>query len=136
MAQGYETLPEVKLWLSALICWGEIFEEDPHSFPFEKLKISVVQGLSCFTEEEPTEDQGYAKRPHLNQTLPPAVAFSVEELNYYCAHAYAAGAQFHNPDIVCWNCNGIGHPGSICPYQNTSFFQLGTISLCFSVTAN
>eukprot|EP00961_Rhodomonas_salina_P217833 2943791-Rhodomonas_salina.1 len=99
MAQGNETLPEVKLWRSALISWGEHFEEDPRSFPFEKLKICVAQGLSRFTEEESTEDQGYAKRPRLNPTLPPAVAFSVEELNNYCAHAYAAGVQSHNPDI-------------------------------------
>eukprot|EP00961_Rhodomonas_salina_P108955 1466538-Rhodomonas_salina.1 len=100
MAQGNETLPEVKLWCSALILWGEIFEEDPSSFPFEKLKVGVAQGLSRFTEEESTEDQGYAKRPCLNPTLPPAVAFSVEELNNYCAHAYTAGAQSQNPDIT------------------------------------
>eukprot|EP00961_Rhodomonas_salina_P166234 2239967-Rhodomonas_salina.1 len=81
MAQGDETLPEVKLWLSSSIRWGEHFEEDPCSFPFEKLKVGVVQGLSRFTEEESTEDQGYAKRLRLNPTLPPAVAFSVEELN-------------------------------------------------------
>eukprot|EP00961_Rhodomonas_salina_P037511 504045-Rhodomonas_salina.1 len=73
MAQGDETLPE--------------------------LKVGVAQGLSRFTEEGSTEDQGYAKRPRLNPTLPPAVAFSVDELNNYCAHAYAAGVQSHNPDI-------------------------------------
>eukprot|EP00961_Rhodomonas_salina_P065149 876571-Rhodomonas_salina.4 len=44
--------------------------------------------------------------------LPPPVAFSVEELNAYCAHAYVAGAQSHDSDIV-GGVRGVGGFGGV-----------------------
>eukprot|EP00961_Rhodomonas_salina_P017588 236634-Rhodomonas_salina.1 len=63
MAEGDENLAEVKLWHSALIRWGELYEENPLNFSFEQLKLGVAKGLSLF-EHEPSEDyNSYAKRP-------------------------------------------------------------------------
>eukprot|EP00961_Rhodomonas_salina_P235579 3184357-Rhodomonas_salina.1 len=38
MAEGDENLAEVKLWSSASIHWGELYEENPLNFSFEQLK--------------------------------------------------------------------------------------------------
>eukprot|EP00961_Rhodomonas_salina_P094846 1276246-Rhodomonas_salina.2 len=95
MAEGDETLAELKLWHSASIPWGELYEENPLKFSFEQLKVGVAQGLSHF-EPEPVD---------------------AEDVNDFVAHAYAAGTQVQcntNPNIVCWNCNCIGHPKALC----------------------
>eukprot|EP00961_Rhodomonas_salina_P114982 1547255-Rhodomonas_salina.1 len=68
MAEGDETLAEVKLWCLASILWGELYEENPFKFSFEQLKVGVAQGLSLF-EPEPIDDYyNPAKRPRLEVT--------------------------------------------------------------------
>eukprot|EP00961_Rhodomonas_salina_P077040 1033634-Rhodomonas_salina.1 len=84
-----------------------------------ELKVCVAKGLLLF-EHEPSEDyNSYTKLPRLNPSIPPAVAFTAEDVNEFVAHAYAAGEQGSagvNPNIVCWNCNCVGHPKAVCPH--------------------
>eukprot|EP00961_Rhodomonas_salina_P171415 2310900-Rhodomonas_salina.1 len=114
MAEGDENLAEVKLWSSALIRWGKLYKENPLKFSFEQLK---------HFEHEPSEDyNSYAKRPCLNPSIAPAVAFTAEDVNEFVSHAYTAGAQGSagvNPNIVCWNCNGVGHLKAVCPHPHS-----------------
>eukprot|EP00961_Rhodomonas_salina_P127896 1724146-Rhodomonas_salina.3 len=85
-------------------------------------EVGVAQGLLHFELEPVDEYHHSAKHQCLNPALPPAVAFSAEDVNNFVSHLYAAGTQVTcntNPNIVCWNCNCIGHPKAICPYLPT-----------------
>eukprot|EP00961_Rhodomonas_salina_P140052 1884750-Rhodomonas_salina.1 len=123
MAEGDETLAEVRLWRSASIRWGKLYEENPHKFSFEQLKVGVAQGLSRFEPEPINDYYNPTKRLRLNPSLPPAVAFSVEDLRDYAAQAYAAGAQSTvlSPHLQCWNCGELGHPKALCPHPRQDF---------------
>eukprot|EP00961_Rhodomonas_salina_P013789 184467-Rhodomonas_salina.1 len=90
MAEGDETLAEVKLWRSASISWGELYEENPLNFSFEQLKVGVAKGLSLFEPESSEDYNSHAKRPRLTPSIPLAVAFTAEDVNEFVAHAYAA----------------------------------------------
>eukprot|EP00961_Rhodomonas_salina_P202906 2737398-Rhodomonas_salina.2 len=94
----------------------------------KQLKVCIAKGLSRF-EPEPSEDYNcYAKRSRLNPSIPPAVAFTAEDVNEFVTHAYTAGEQGSasvNPNIVCWNCNCISHQKAVCPHPP-----------CFDINSN
>eukprot|EP00961_Rhodomonas_salina_P272622 3683671-Rhodomonas_salina.1 len=107
------------LWRSAATCWSEDFENDPSKVPFHSLKISVAKQLTRVAKVQASYGQSN-KRPLLNPSVPPRVAFTAEEVYNIVFQAACDNTAFATRPMeqngACWNCGDVGHPKCLCPH--------------------
>eukprot|EP00961_Rhodomonas_salina_P133434 1795363-Rhodomonas_salina.1 len=112
LLEAYRNDPNSKatlLWRSAATRWSEDFENDPSKVLFYALKTSVAKQLTRVAKAQASNGHSN-KRPWLNQSIPPGVAFTTVTEEVYdiafqaaCDNtAFAARPMEQNG--ACWNC--------------------------------
>eukprot|EP00961_Rhodomonas_salina_P190317 2567793-Rhodomonas_salina.1 len=130
-AEGYESLRTVRIWRAVSTQWytDSDHQKDPSSVPWNVLKLTVSKELLCFKGSESFSN---SKRPKLNTSVPPGVAFpafSAKEMYDVAMQAITNQCAARTSGSECWNCGQIGHQNRNCPHPiqqpQTSRFRQG-----------